>query len=234
MHSLEDRVRRLLDEIARRAANRPVTLVAVSKTVGPAAVRAARAVGLRDFGENRTDALEEKLDALEDLDDLRWHFIGHLQRNKVRRVVGRVALIHSVDSLRLLRAIDEEAARREIVQDCLLQFNTSGEESKQGFAPERAPEILETAASCPNVRLLGLMTMAPFVEDRDVVRRCFARLRTTGEELARLAATRPGAPDRPLFVNRELSMGMSNDYETALDEGATLLRIGTAVFAEAE
>lgn len=221
MHSIADRASRVLADITRHASGRPITLVAVSKTVGPEAIRAAYGAGLRDFGENRLDGLDAKIEALSDLPDLRWHFIGHLQRNKVRKVVGRVSLIHSVDSLRLLRAVDEEARRQERVQDVLLQFNTSEEESKHGFAAADLHGLVEAMPGCTHLRVRGLMTMAPFVDDEATLRRCFSALRELASELG------------DHIDGHDLSMGMSNDYQFALDEGATMLRIGTALFGRA-
>lgn len=197
---------------------RDVTVVAVTKTVGVPEVRDAIAAGMRDFGENRAHEFVAKKGLFPDVD---WHFIGTLQTNKVRDVVGLARLIHSVDSMHLLEAIDRRALEKGVVQDVLLQVNVSGEVSKHGLLPDDAEEVLRASASMEGAKVRGLMTMAPFVRPEDVrwvFRECsglFARLcalRLNGIEL------------------NELSMGMTNDFEVAIEEGATIVRIGRAIF----
>jgi pyridoxal phosphate enzyme (YggS family) len=195
-----------------------VTIIAVSKTVGPSEVRQAIAAGIRDFGENRAQEFTGKI-AL--FPEVRWHFIGTLQTNKVGMVVGRAALIHSVDSIRLLQAIDRKAAELEVVQPILLQVNVSGEESKHGFEPECVENALEAAARCSNVEVRGFMTMAPFSEPE--------RTRGVFRDLAELFARCGGLRFNNVDLT-ELSMGMTNDYAVAVEEGATLVRVGRAIF----
>ncbi len=227
---MKERIRELLKEIASRAPKRTVTLVAVSKTVGPNAIRTAYDAGLRNFGENRVDALLEKQDALSELTDINWHFIGHVQRNKVRKIVGKVNLIHSVDSIRLLQEIDKVAKAQNLTQDVLLQFNTSGESSKQGFEIQESEALLQAAVNLQTIRLKGLMTMAPFLDDELLLRKVFQRLNKLMSKLTLSAKGKCNAGGLPLFEGMECSMGMTNDYKYALDEGATLLRIGTGIF----
>jgi pyridoxal phosphate enzyme (YggS family) len=198
-----------------------VTLVAVTKTVGDAEVAELYRLGVRDFGENRVvDGLGRKqvLGAV----DSRWHLIGHLQRNKAASALeGGYGLIHSVESSRLVEVLDRECGRLGMRGGVLLEVNVSGEESKYGVSPGELPALAEKAAGCANLRLLGLMTMAPFTDEPETARPFFRRLATLREE----TALRIG---RPL---PHLSMGMTGDFEIAVEEGATLVRIGTALFA---
>lgn len=197
----------------------PVTIVAVTKTHGPEIVRAAAAAGLRVLGENRVQEALAKIEATAEV-PVTWHLIGTLQRNKVRQVVGRFALLHAVDRPELLA----ELARRvpvETPQRILLEVNCGGEAAKAGVAPDQLPGLLEEAARYPSLRVEGLMTMAPFTDDRAVQRAAFRRLREVREALASKGAILP-----------ELSMGMSNDYTVAVEEGATMVRLGTILFGE--
>ncbi|MDP2182499.1 MAG: YggS family pyridoxal phosphate-dependent enzyme [Actinomycetota bacterium] len=195
-----------------------VTVVAVTKTVGVAEVRNAIAAGICDFGENR---VQEFLGKYGLFPDVRWHFIGTLQTNKVKDVVGRACLIHSVDSLRLLDTIDRKAAEAGVVQPVLLEVNVSGEESKHGLVPGELEEILEESALRENVVVRGLMTMAPFARAEDV-RWVFRELRGLRDSLS---ATSPNGVELV-----ELSMGMTNDFAVAVEEGATIVRVGRAIF----
>lgn len=220
--NLEDVRRRMAAACLRRG--RPqdsVTLVAVTKTVDAAAARALYDLGVRDFGENRIQQAEEKIAALSGL-DIRWHMIGHLQRNKARDVVQRFAMIHSVDSLRIAEAIAEQARKRQTVARVLIQVNVSGEETKSGIASEEAGGMARDVARLDGLRLEGLMTMAPFCEDPEDCRPCFRRLRELRDEIA--AAGIEGAE------MKHLSMGMTNDFEVAIEEGADLIRVGSALF----
>jgi len=199
-----------------------VTLVCVSKTVGAEAVRAAYEAGARDFGENYGQELRDKAGALADLPDLRWHFIGGLQRNKVK-YTSAAHLIHSIDSAELVAEVERRAAAAGRVQEVLVQLNLAGEETKSGIAEAALEELLAAFAACGSCRCVGLMTMPPFFDDPARARPLFARLR----ELRELhAAPRPGVE------LRHLSMGMSGDFEVAIEEGATLIRVGTAIFGE--
>ena len=195
-----------------------VTIVAVTKTVGIPEVQAAIAAGIRDFGENRA---QEFLGKYGLFPDVRWHFIGTLQTNKVKDVVGKAYLIHSVDSLHLLRAIDRRASETGVVQDVLLQVNVSGEGTKHGFAPRDVADALEEASRMDGVAVRGLMTMAPLGRPEDA-RWVFHSLRELAESLG---AVRPDGVELD-----ELSMGMTNDFRVAVEEGATIVRIGRAIF----
>ncbi len=186
-----------------------VKLVAVTKNVPVEDISLVYELGCRDFGENR---VQDALPKIEELPpDIRWHFIGTLQKNKVKKVVGNFALIHSVDSVELAQEISKQGIDTSI----LLQVNTSGEESKQGFTEDEFRRDLAMIQKMPYIQVKGLMTMAPLTEDVDQIRMCFRRLRELRDELGL----------------KELSMGMSHDYKIAIDEGATIVRIGSAIFS---
>ena len=216
-------VRGRIGEAASRSGRSPedITLIAVSKTYPASDVDDAAACGIRDFGENKVQELLIKQP--ECAGELRWHLIGHLQTNKVRSVVGRVCLIHSVDSLHLAEEIDRRAAAQGITQDVLLQVNAAGEDTKFGVSPDGLIPLAEgIAEKFVNVRIRGLMQIAPYAEDPEEVRKWFRKLRQLKEELAR----------RGFTGSDILSMGMSHDFETAIEEGATHIRVGTAIFGE--
>lgn len=211
-------------ERARARAGRadPVTLVAVTKTHPADVVRAAIAAGIGDVGENRVQEMDAKV-AEVGRRAVRWHLIGHLQRNKAARAVALADLVHSLDSERLAEALSAAAVEAETVVPCLVQVNTSGEASKYGLEPDGALERIGRMAELPGLRLEGLMTMAPFTDDERVVRRTFAALRELRDDAAR---------QLPGFSGRELSMGMSNDFEAAVEEGSTLVRVGSSLFGD--
>ncbi|MBN1770222.1 MAG: YggS family pyridoxal phosphate-dependent enzyme [Deltaproteobacteria bacterium] len=213
-------VRETIAAAARRAGRDPaaVTLVAVSKTHGPEAIRAAFAAGQLDFGENYTQELAAKRAALADLPGLRWHMIGHLQRNKVKLVVPGVHLLQTVDSPRLAEALDRRLAEHDGRLDVLVQVDVAGEEQKAGAAPDEVPALVDALRARPRLRLRGLMAIPPWTLDGEGSRPYFRALR---ELAGRLGL----APDE-----RELSMGMSDSYAVAVEEGATLVRVGTAIF----
>ena len=216
-------VRGRMEEAALKCGRRSedITLIAVSKTYPASDVDAAAACGIMDFGENKVQELIRKQP--ECAEDLRWHLIGHLQTNKARSVVGKVCLIHSVDSLHLAEEIDRRAAAQGIVQDVLLQVNAAGEDTKFGVAADDLVPLAEgIAEQFRNVRIRGLMQIAPYAEDPEEVRRWFRKLYELKEELARRGFT-----DADI-----LSMGMSHDFEKAIEEGATHIRVGTAIFGE--
>lgn len=207
-------------------------IIAVSKTVDPQVVRLAHQVGYHHFAENRPQELVRKTAELADL-DLRFDLIGTLQTNKINMVLGRATLIHSVDSLKLARAINLRAARLGIVQPMLLEVNTSGEDSKMGMSSEQVLCDFEDILSCENLAIHGMMTMAA-QGDLDLARRSFESLRLLRD---RLVTTYGACPTKDYEMQagassfmRELSMGMSEDFEEALLEGATLLRLGRIVF----
>jgi pyridoxal phosphate enzyme (YggS family) len=215
----------MLEELLTRLRPRGARLVAVSKAHSPEEVMRLYERGQRDFGENKVQELTPKYEALPK--DIRWHFIGHLQRNKVKYIAPFVALIHSVDSERLLEEIDKQAARNDRVIDCLLEFKIAGEDTKHGFQLEEARRMLagETYNQMRHVRLLGVMGMATFTDDDARVRGEFSRLREIFEALRAEYFARSDA-------FRELSMGMSDDYPIALEEGSTMVRIGTLLFGK--
>ena len=218
-----DRVRDRIAAAARRAGRDPddVRLVAVSKTFGIEHVLAAHAAGQRDFGENRVQEALQKTGATAGT-SIRWHLVGHLQSNKIRKAVGPFAVIHSVDRPDLVERIDAIAAETAQPVDLLVQVDLAGEAAKSGAAPELAAAILERARGCTRARVVGLMLLPPLLEDPEAVRPWFRRLRALRDRLA--------AEGTPPEMLRELSMGMSHDFEVAIEEGATMVRVGTAVF----
>lgn len=219
-----ERTRAELDEVCRRAGRAPeeVTLVAVSKTVGPEDVESAARGGACDFGENRPDQLMLKADKFPQVN---WHFIGNIQSRRIRDIVGRATMVHSLFEESHARKIDECARALGIVQDVLLEVNVSGEPSKSGLEPDRVPEMLAACGKLANVRVRGLMTMAP-QGDAEVARETFAGLRALRDQLA------AQLPPEQAACFTELSMGMSEDWREAVAEGATIVRIGRAIFSE--
>ena len=220
--ALPERLAQVRAEIVRRQAiggwTHPVTLVAVTKGFGLDAVEAALAAGLTELGENRVQEALEKLDTPAGA-RATWHMIGHLQRNKAKQVPGRFALVHSVDSAALAAELARRAGERGVTQRVLLQVNVAREPQKSGCAPEQAPALARAIAGHASLALEGLMTVAPFTDDVAVQRRTFKSLRVLRDALKEEGLWLPG-----------LSMGMSDDYGPALEEGATMLRLGTALF----
>lgn len=196
-----------------------VELLAVSKGHPSDLVREAYAAGQRRFGESYAQELVKKSRELADLTDIEWHFIGHLQRNKVKDVVPRAQVIETVDRLELAREIDKRAER---AVDVCVEVNVGGETQKSGCPPEALAELLRELAALPKLRVCGLMTIPPAVDDPNDARPFFARLRALAVE-ARAMGLEPGP---------HLSMGMSHDFEAAIAEGSTLVRVGTAIFGE--
>ncbi len=197
-----------------------MTLIAVSKTHPAADIATLYESGVRDFGENKVQELVDKYEQLPK--DIRWHLIGHLQRNKVKYIIDKVCLIHSVDSLRLAEEISREAVKKDLTVDILLEVNVAGEESKFGIRPEEAQELAERIAALPGIRIRGLMTIAPFVEDAEDNRKYFAKLKQLSVDIMR-----KNTHNVSMDI---LSMGMTGDFEVAIEEGATLVRVGTAIF----
>lgn len=226
VENVADNLKQLQDEIAAlaQAAGRDpaeITLVAVSKTHPATAIQEALATGHTHFGENRVQELQDKQPALPE--SIQWHLIGHLQTNKVKYLAPYVHLIHSVDSEKLLKEIDKRAAQNERTLGVLIQVNISEEDQKSGAEMSDVPALLVAAGQYPNVAVKGLMGMAQFTEDEAVIRRQFRSLRTLRDELL--------GQSLPANVSlKELSMGMSGDYAIAIEEGATILRIGSAIF----
>lgn len=217
-------IRQRIRAAAEKAGRDPssVRLVAVSKTRPATDIVEAFQAGQTVFGENYVQELAAKLDQV--LEAVQWHVVGHLQSNKIKYIAGRVALIHSVDRLSLAEEISRQWGRLDLVCPVLIQVNISGESTKSGTTEAGALQLVRESALLPNIRVQGLMTMPPFFDDPEAARPCFAELR----RLARtIAAT--GIPNVEM---RELSMGMSGDFEVAIQEGATLVRVGTALFGE--
>lgn len=215
-------VRERIDAACARAGRDPgeVRLVAVSKNHPPEAIGAARGAGVRRFGENRVQEARSKQPLTPS--DIEWHLVGHLQRNKVRHAVGIFEWIHSVDSLDLARTLNRVAAEEGLSPHVLIQVNVAGEASKFGFRPEPLREAMEEMLALDRLNIEGLMTIAPYSRDPEDSRGHFVALRALRDTLAGEFAA--GLPD--------LSMGMTGDFETAIEEGATLVRIGTAIFGE--
>ena len=217
-----DHVRKLVDEACERSGRdaSEVTIVAVSKTKPEEAIMELYEAGHRDFGENYIQELRKKHDDLPK--DIRWHMIGHLQRNKVKYIAEYIHLIHSVDSYALAETIDKEAAKHNRIIPILIEVNVGGEESKFGVTPEETTVLVEQISHLPNIRIEGLMTSAPYVEDPEEDRACFANLRDLSVDI-----------DSKKIDNVKvnvLSMGMSNDYIVAVEEGSTMVRVGTSIF----
>lgn len=221
---LAGRLAAIRAEIARRQVEggwtHPVTIVAVTKGFGPEAVAAALAAGLPDVGENRVQEALTKMDAVAARGlTPRWHLIGHLQRNKARFVPGRFALVHSVDSVELVRELDRRAAQAGVRVPVLVQVNVAGEDQKSGCPPAEATTVVRVAAQSESLAVEGLMTLAPFTDDQEIQRRTFRELRMLRDRLQEDGTCLP-----------TLSMGMTGDYGPAVAEGASLIRLGTALF----
>ncbi|MGI6333434.1 MAG: YggS family pyridoxal phosphate-dependent enzyme [Saccharofermentanales bacterium] len=220
-------VRFRLAEAARQAGRRPeeITLIGVSKSFSPAVAAAANRLGLADLGENRVQELLKKIDYCHEKGlNPNWHLIGTLQRNKVRYILGKTHLIHSVDTLSLLSEISRRSHRAGCVTDLLLQVNVAQESSKRGFSVEELPRAAEEALRLPGIKLHGLMTMAPLFADPENTRPIFDQARRLFRQLCEQVGK-----DNPLTV---LSMGMSADFLQAVACGATHVRIGTAIFGQ--
>lgn len=201
-----------------------VQLIAVTKTVTVERIREAIELGLRDFGENRVQEAKEKISNLKSKisnENIRWHFIGHLQKNKVKTAVQLFDLIHSLDSSELANLINKQAEKEEKTQRVLIQVKLSEEETKHGVAKEELMGLIETVSKMKNIKLEGLMTMPPFFENPEKVRPFFRKLRELRDEV-----------EQKGFQLPELSMGMTNDFEVAIMEGATIVRIGVGIFGE--
>ena len=215
-------VQKNIEQACIRAGRKPeeVTLIAVSKTKPVPMLEEAYEGGARDFGENKVQEIVAKKPQLPE--DIRWHMIGHLQRNKVHQVVGKAVLIHSVDSLRLAEQIETEAAKKDTDVDILLEVNVAREESKYGFFLEEVKDAIMTIKDFPHVHIKGLMTIAPFVENPEENREVFKKLYEFAVDI--------GKKNIDNVTMDVLSMGMTNDYVIAVEEGATHIRVGTAIF----
>jgi pyridoxal phosphate enzyme (YggS family) len=224
--AIHETVRNICEQCGRR--NDEITILAVSKLISTQVVDIAYSLGIRQFGENRVEHFIGRQE-LSFFKDCSWHMIGHVQTRKVNRIVGDFSLIHSVDTLKLAYAINQVACQKQVCQPVLLQVNASGEERKQGFTTDSSLygrdnlfSAMEELAELPGIEIQGLMTMAPNTEKRDIIRSVFQQVRIARGELQRRY---------PKLVLRHLSMGMSNDFDLALQEGATIIRIGSRLFA---
>lgn len=217
-----DAVTKRIENAAAQAGRDPgeVTLIAVSKTKPVSMIEEAYAWGCRDFGENKVQELMDKCGVLPK--DIRWHLIGHLQRNKVKYVVGKTFLIHSVDSLRLAEEIQKEAVKKNVHVDILIEVNVAGEESKFGVAPQEALDLVRAVSSLSNVHVKGLMTIAPVVEKPADNALYFNKLKQISVDI--------NEKNIDNVYMDVLSMGMTGDYEQAIKDGATYVRVGTGIF----
>ena len=199
-----------------------VTLIAVSKTKPVSMLMEAYEAGARIFGENKVQEILEKYDQMPS--DVKWHMIGHLQRNKVKYIIDKVAMIHSVDSLRLAQTIEQEAAKKNIVMPILIEVNVAGEESKYGLKAEETEAFIEEIKTYRHIQVCGLMTIAPYVENPEDNREVFRQLKKLSVDI--------DAKKHNNITMSVLSMGMTGDYLTAVSEGATMVRVGTGIFGE--
>lgn len=213
-----------IEKAAKKAGRDPkdIQLIAVSKTKPADMISTIYDLGIRDFGENKVQEITAKSQILPD--DIKWHMIGHLQRNKVKAVLPKVSLIHSVDSIRLAKAISDEAVKLQIIANILLEVNIANEDTKYGFTAKETEEYFEEIAALPNICIRGLMTSAPFVDNPEDNREYFRQLKKLCVDLK----------DKNIDNTSMdfLSMGMTNDFEVAIEEGATHVRVGTAIFGE--
>ncbi len=223
---IAERLNQIMERITAKARScgrdpAEIRLVAVSKTKPAEDIRQAASAGAQIFGENYIQEARRKIEALYDL-DVKWHFIGHLQTNKAKFAVRLFDLIHSVDSLKLAKALDREASKIGKCQDVLVQVNISGEKTKSGVTPAETMDLLRRMASLENISVKGLMTMPPFFDDPVKAQPFFRKLRRLAVQAAEAGIAN--------IAMQELSMGMTGDFEVAIEEGATLVRIGTAIF----
>jgi PLP dependent protein len=221
---IADNLNRLRDRISQKCYEfkrdpDQLTLIAVSKYFGIDDILEANRFGITDFGENKAQELRDKYNLIGD--KVIWHFIGNLQRNKVKYVVKSASFIHSVDSIELADEVNKQAGKSVKVQKMLIEVKTSSEESKSGVEEDKLFHLAEYCNQLKNINLIGLMTMAPFTEDENIIRKSFTDLRNLKDKLN----------NQGLNLT-ELSMGMTSDFEIAIEEGATMLRIGTAIFGE--
>lgn len=219
-----EQVRKNIDEACRMAGRDPkeVTLIAVSKTKPVSMLKEAYDAGAICFGENKVQEIMDKHPQLPE--DIQWHMIGHLQRNKVKHIVDKVSMIHSVDSLRLAQTIEQEAAKHNVCVPVLLEVNVAQEESKFGLKMDEVLPLIETIADFPHIKVQGLMTIAPYVENAEDNRDFFRQLKKLSVDIE--------AKNINNVSMSVLSMGMTGDYQVAVQEGATMVRVGTGIFGE--
>ena len=219
-----EQVRKNIDEACRMAGRDPkeVTLIAVSKTKPVSMLKEAYDAGARCFGENKVQEIMDKHPQLPE--DIQWHMIGHLQRNKVKYIVDKVSMIHSVDSLRLAQTIEQEAAKHNVCVPVLLEVNVAQEESKFGLKMDEVLPLIDTIADFPHIKVQGLMTIAPYVENAEDNRDFFRQLKKLSVDIE--------AKNINNVSMSVLSMGMTGDYQVAVQEGAAMVRVGTGIFGE--
>lgn len=219
-----DQVMNNIETACKKSGRKPeeVTLIAVSKTKPIAMLQEIYDHGCRDFGENKVQELLDKYEVLPK--DIKWHMIGHLQRNKVKYIVDKVSLIHSVDSLRLAEEISKEALKKNVEVNILVEVNVANEETKFGTTSQEAIELVDAISKLPGIHIKGLMTIAPYVEDSEQNRQYFAQLKQLSVDIIT-----KNIDNVSMDI---LSMGMSGDYEVAVEEGATYVRVGTGIFGE--
>lgn len=217
-----EHIRRRIVQASERAGRPPeeVTLIAVSKTVGADLINAAVAAGADTLGENRVQEVLAKRDAVPP--EVSWHLIGHLQTNKVRQIIDKVALIHSLDSRHLAEELQKRAEQMDLTVKVLVEVNVGAEDSKFGLSPDQVAPFLKSLSDLDRVHILGLMTVAPFLEDLESVRMVFRSLKRLFDEMKEL--------NLPNVQMLHLSMGMTHDFEVAIEEGATMVRVGTGIF----
>lgn len=217
---VEEKIQAACNRASRRRED--VTLIAVSKTKPVSMIREIMDLGITHFGENKVQELVGKTEEIKE--PLHWHLIGHLQRNKVKYIIDRACLIHSVDSLRLGIAINEEAVKKNVIMPVLIEVNVANEDTKYGVRAEELYDLVKELSRLSNVRIEGLMTIAPFVENPEDNRVHFRKLRQLSVDI--------GSKNIDNVHMKILSMGMTNDYEVAIEEGATMVRVGTGIFGE--
>lgn len=215
---VEENINKACERAGRRRDD--VTLIAVSKTKPVEMLQEIYDAGIRVFGENKVQELVDKYEVLPA--DIKWQMIGHLQRNKVKYIIDKVDLIHSVDSIRLAETIDKEAEKKGITANILIEVNVAKEDTKFGLMPEDVDDFVEQLANYKHIQVKGLMTIAPFVSDPEENRPIFARLRELSVDI--------GKKNVDNINMSVLSMGMTNDYQVAIEEGATMVRVGTGIF----
>ncbi|MDF2541975.1 MAG: hypothetical protein K0S47_1693 [Herbinix sp.] len=226
---VEQRIQAACDRVGRNRSE--VTLIAVSKTKPTSMIREAYELGMRHYGENKVQELVDKYEELNNelKEPIYFHQIGHLQRNKVKYIIDKVALIHSVDSLRLALQIEEEASKKNIISDILIEVNIAEEETKFGVTADQVQPLIEEILKLPHIRVRGLMTIAPFVENPEKNRMYFKKLRELNVDIKSKNIDNNGNDNLILDI---LSMGMTGDFEVAIEEGATMVRVGTGIFGE--
>lgn len=217
---VEEKIQAACNRVSRNRED--VTLIAVSKTKPVSMIQEVMDLGITDFGENKVQELTDKIDKINQ--PLDWHFIGHLQRNKVKYIIDKTCLIHSVDSLRLAETINKEAIKKDVIMPILIEVNIAGEETKYGVREEEVYGLITEISKLSNVRVKGLMTIAPFVSNPEDNRIHFRKLRQLSVDI--------GSKNIDNVHMKILSMGMTGDYEVAIEEGATMVRVGTGIFGE--